>query len=58
MAKNVGEKFKYVDIPEQELWKIDVIKELLELIWNESEIDNFDFDKTELDEMLSDLCAS
>ena len=57
-AKNVGEKFKYVDIPEQELWKIDVIKELLELKWNESEIDNFDFDKTELDELLSDLCAS
>ena len=28
-AKHVGVKFKYVDIPEEELWKIVVIKELL-----------------------------
>ena len=57
-ARNVGTKFKYVDVPEKELWRIDVIKNLLELKWNESEIINFDVEKKELDDLLEYLCTS
>ena len=57
-SRNVGDKFKYAPIPDEEMWKIDVIKEMLELKWNESEIDNFEVENNDLDLMIRFLCTS
>ena len=57
-SRNVGDKFKYAPIPDKEMWKIDVIKEMLELKWNESEIDNFEVENNGLDLMIRFFCTS
>ena len=49
---------KYAPIPNEDKWKVQVVKELLEVKWNTREFENFDQDNDEIDEMLRTLCSS
>ena len=49
---------KYAPVPDEDKWKICVVKDLLEVKWNISEIENFDNDKEEIDDLLMTICSS
>ena len=50
--------FRYCPVPEGDEWKINVVKELLEVKWNGGEIENIEVDSIEVDELLRYLCCS
>ena len=49
-------KLKYHQIDENEIWKVNFIKELTDLKFNQLEVE--DFSREELDDILSYLCTS
>ena len=49
-------KLKYHQIDENEIWKVNFIKEITNLKFNQLEVE--DFSREELDEILSYLCTS
>ena len=50
--------FKYFPVPEEDEWKIRIVKELLEVKWNIGEIENIDVNTKEIDDLLKTLCCS
>ena len=57
-SRNIMKVMKYAPIPNEDKWKIQVVKELLEVKWNTREFENFDQDNDEIYEMLRALCSS
>ena len=57
-SRNMMRVFKYAPIPNEDKWKVQVVKDLLEVKWNTSEFENFDQDNDEIDELLRTLCSS
>ena len=55
---NLQKSFKYVPVPEEDEWKIRIVKELLEVKWNIEEIENIDDNTKEIDDSLLFLSAS
>ena len=49
---------KYAPVPDEDMWKLDIVKELLEVKWNLKEIENLEIDKEEIDELLMTICSS
>ena len=45
-------------VPEEDEWKIRIVKELLEVKWNIGEIENIDVNTKEIDDLLKTLCCS
>ena len=41
--------------PEQDAWKIDMVKELIDVQWNEVVIEGFE--KEEIDNIIEEICA-
>ena len=54
---NLQRNLKYAPVPADEEWKVEVVKELLEVRWNEKEIESIHFNKEELDDILMTLCS-
>ena len=50
--------FKYEAIPEEDKWKIEVVKDLLEVKWNTAEIENLKNDNEDLGGVWDFLCSS
>jgi hypothetical protein len=57
-SRSLQKIFKYAPVPEQDKWRIEVAKDLIEVKWNISEIENIDTDKDEIDDLLRTLCSS
>ena len=57
-SRNLQKTFKYAPVPEGDKWRIDVVKDLLEVKWNIAEIENMETNSDELDELLKILCSS
>ena len=57
-SSNLMKVIQYAPVPDSDKWKIDVVKDLLEVKWNISEIENFDNDKEEIDDLLMTICSS
>ena len=55
---NLQKSFKYFPVPEEDDWKIRIVKELLEVKWNIGEIENIDVNNKEIDDLLKTLCCS
>ena len=55
---NLQKSFKYFPVPEEDDWKIRIVKELLEVKWNIEEIENIDDNTKEIDDSLLFLSAS
>ena len=49
---------KYAPVPENDEWKVEAVKELLEIRWNVKEIENMPINTQELDDLLTELCTS
>ena len=54
----VKRDFKYADVPEHETWRSDVIKDMLEVKWNEAEFENLEVECDELNDLLINLCVT
>ena len=54
--KDVKDKLKYVAVPQAESWRIDILKELLDVRSNKSDIS--DFSRNQISTMTSDICTS
>ena len=57
-STNVINIMKYAPVPDDEKWKISVIKDLLEVKWNFNEIEHFGEGFENIDDMLKNLCSS
>ena len=57
-STSIQKDFKYAPVPEDDKWKIDVAKQLMEIRWNIVEIKNIEADNNEIDELLEVLCSS
>ena len=55
---NLYKKMKYAPVPDLEKWKVDVVKDLIEVKWNLSEIENLETDNEEIDDLLKIVCSS
>ena len=55
---NLYKKMKYAPVPDLEKWKVDVVKDLIEVKWNLSEIENLEIDNEEIDDLLKIVCSS
>ena len=49
---------KYAPVPENDLWKVEAVKDLLEVKWNLSEIENVELNMEEIDDLLERICSS
>ena len=49
---------KYAPVPAADQWRVGVVKDLLEMKWNITEIDCFTEDTEEVDTILDTLCSS
>ena len=47
---------EFVPVPEEDVWKINLVKELIDVKWGEASIANFSTD--EIDEILEQICTS
>ena len=56
MEKKEAENIKYHPIKSEDLWKVDVIREILEVKCRKLEID--DFNQDNLEDILTYLCTS
>ena len=56
MEKKEAENIKYHPIKSEDLWKVDVIQEIIEVKSRKLEID--DFNQDELEDILTSLCTS
>ena len=54
--KPVKDKLKYVAVSQAESWRIDILKELLDVRSNMSDIS--DFSRNQISTMTSDICTS
>ena len=57
-SQNVKKTFEYEAIPEEDKWKIEVVKDLLEVKWSTAEIENFENDNENLSGVWDFLCSS
>ena len=48
---------KYAPVPATDEWRVEVIKDLLEMKWNMIEIDCFTKDTEEVESILDNLCS-
>ena len=55
--KFVKENFKYCEVPDDQVWRVAIIKDLLEVRWNTMEIDVMD-ENFELEKIIEFLCSS
>ena len=53
---DVKENFKYKPVPDKELWRIPLLKEIIEVITGTYQIEGFTHE--EIDEMLEFVCIS
>ena len=49
---------KYAPVPATDQWRVGVVKDLLEMKWNVTEIDCFIEDTEEVDSILETICSS
>jgi hypothetical protein len=49
---------RYAPVPEEEKWRIEAAKDMLEAKWNISEITNMETDYGDVDELLNHICSS
>ena len=49
---------KYAPAHDDDKWKIQVVKDLLEVKWNTVEIENMEIENDENDEILMTICSS
>ena len=49
-------EIEFVPVPEEETWKINLVKELIDVKWGEASIADFSTD--EIDEILEQICTS
>ena len=54
--KPVKDKLKYVAVSQAESWRIDILKELLDVRTNKSDIT--DLSRNQVSTMISDVCTS
>ena len=50
-------KIKYFAVPVEQKWKVDLVKEILELRWNNDENDVMIDDLKDVEEMLENCCV-
>ena len=46
----------YMPVPDNEMWRIEMLKELIEVKWGDVVIDNFE--EGEINEMIEELCIT
>ena len=49
-------EIEFVPVPEEDTWKINLVKELIDVKWGEASIADFSTD--EIDEILEQICIS
>ena len=49
-------EFVYMPLPDHEKWRIEMVKELIEVKWGKVAIDNFD--EADIIEIMNELCTT
>ena len=57
-SRNLSKLLRYAPVPEQEKWRIEAAKDMLEVKWIISEITNMETDNGDVDELLNHICSS
>ena len=57
-SRDVKKILKYAPVPEKDAWKVEVVKDLVEVKWNLSEIENIKINMDEIDDILESICSS
>ena len=52
----INKSVRYFPVPEEELWRLDIMKELLNVKWSSLAIN--DFNNLEIEHMINFLCVS
>ena len=56
ITKNDVNSFKYADVPQGDEWRVEMVKEIIEIRNSKLEVENFDDE--EIEEILNYLCTS
>ena len=57
-SRNLSKSLRFAPVPDQEKWRIEAAKYMLEVTWNISEITNMETDNGDIDELLNHICSS
>ena len=57
-SRDVKKMLKYAPVPEKDAWKVEVVKDLVEVKWNLSEIENIKINMDEINDILESICSS
>ena len=57
-SRDIMKILKYAPCPDHDKWRVQVVKDLLEVKWNTSEIENIEISNDENDDILKTLCST